>query len=210
MESSSGSGSLGDGNGSAEPPSAEDYEEIKRSLRLTPKAKAKSFSGHTKVPEPAPDPVPELVEELVEVEQWARANLHVLRLREGDCFKTKLRQLNGDEEKRFYLLLTKHQKRIEASEALVAQLAKLDCMVMNQGDTDLHTPVPSAASGSTRVRNPTDAGLNAQEEDKKRPKTDATWRYTVNNTGSMASAVSQSRSSIVYACNAPHVFLSVF
>ena len=50
-----GSGSLGDGTGSAEPPSAEDYEQIKRSLKLTPKSKPKQ----TKVPEPAPDPVPE-------------------------------------------------------------------------------------------------------------------------------------------------------
>ena len=46
-----------------------------------------------------------LLEELVEVEQWARANLDVLRLREGSCFKAKLRQLNGGEEKRFYNFL---------------------------------------------------------------------------------------------------------
>ena len=51
-----------------------------------------------------------LLEELVEVEQWARANLDVLRLREGDCFKAKLRQLNGGEEKRFYMFLSYHKK----------------------------------------------------------------------------------------------------
>ena len=36
-----------------------------------------------------------LLEKLAEVEQWAGANLDVLRLREGNCFKAKLRQRNG-------------------------------------------------------------------------------------------------------------------
>ena len=87
-----------------------------------------------------------LLEKLVEVEQWAMANLDVLRLRDGDCFKAKLRQLNGGEEKRIHNFLTKHQKRLEASAALAAQLAKLGCMVMAPGDTGLH----SRAIGSFR------------------------------------------------------------
>ena len=153
-----------------------------------------------------------LLEELVEVEQWARANLDVLRLREGDCFKAKLRQLNGGEEKRIHNFLTYHQKRLEASAALAAQLAKLDCVVMTPGDTSLHAAVPSAASGSRKARCSTDAGLSAQEEDRKRTKTEARgqtgsagrsdsmvrntlWRYAVRNTGAMGSAVSLSTSS---------------
>ena len=107
------------------------------------------------------------------MEQWARANLDVLRLREGDCFKAKLRQLNGREEKRIYNFLAYHQKRLEASAALAAQLAKLGCMVMAPGDTGLHAAVLSAASGSRKARSPTDAGLSAQEEGKKRTKTEA-------------------------------------
>ena len=93
-----------------------------------------------------------LLEELVEVEQWATANLDVLRLRDGDCFKAKLRQLNGGEEKRIYKFLANQQKRLEASAALAAQLAKLGCMVMSPGDTGLHAAVPSAASGSRKAR----------------------------------------------------------
>ena len=161
-----------------------------------------------------------LLEELVEVEQWARANLDVLRLREGYCLKAKLRQLNGGEEKRIYFFLTRHQKRLEASAALAAQLAKLDCMVMAPGDTGLHAAVPSAASGSRKARSPTDAGLSAQEEGKKRTKTEARGQTgsagrsdscgsagasnsdfpmikdsMVRNTGAMGSAVSLSTSS---------------
>ena len=52
-----------------------------------------------------------LLEELVEMEQWATANLDVLRLREGGCFKAKLRQLNAGEEKRIHKFLTNHKKR---------------------------------------------------------------------------------------------------
>ena len=111
-----------------------------------------------------------LLEELVEVEQWARANLQKLRSREGDCFKAKLRQLEGGEEKRIYKFLAYHQKRLEASAALAAKLAKLDCMVMVPGDTGLHADVPSAASGSRKTRSATDAGMSAKEEDKKRKK----------------------------------------
>ena len=92
-----------------------------------------------------------LLEELIEMEQWARANLDDLRLREGGCFKAKLRQLNGGEEKRIHNFLTKHQKRLEASAALAAQLAKLDRIVMAPGDTSLHAAVPSAASGSRKA-----------------------------------------------------------
>ena len=161
-----------------------------------------------------------LLEELVVVEQWARANLDVLRLREGDCFKAKLRQLNGGEEKRIHNFLTNHQKRLEASAALAAQLAKLDCIVMAPGDTSLHAAVPSAASGSRKARSPTDAGLSAQEEGKKRTKTEAIGQTgsagrsdscgsagasnsdfpmikdsMVRNTGAMGSAVSMSTSS---------------
>ena len=161
-----------------------------------------------------------LLEELVEVEQWAKANLDDLRVREGDCFKAKLRQLSGGEEKRLYFFLTKHQKRLEGSAALAAQLAKLDCMVMVPEDTGLHADVPSAASGSRKTRSPTDAGMSAKEEDKKRTKTRARdscgtagasnsdlptikdsmvrntlWRYAVRNTGAMGSTVSLSTSS---------------
>ena len=99
-----------------------------------------------------------LLEKLVEVEQWATANLDVLRLRDGDCFKAKLRQLDGDEEKRIYKFLVYHRKRLKASAALAAQLAKLDDW------TSLHAAVPSAASGSRKARCVTDAGLSAQEE----------------------------------------------
>ena len=161
-----------------------------------------------------------LLEELVEVEQWAKANLDDLRLREGDCFKTKLRQRRGGEEKRIHNFLFKHQKRLEASAALAAQLAKLDCMVMVLGDTGLHADVPSAASGSRKTRSPTDAGMSAKEEDKKRKKMRARnscgtagasnsdlptikdsmvrntlWRYAVRNTGAMGSTLSLSTSS---------------
>ena len=38
-----------------------------------------------------------IMEQLVEMEQWVKANLVVLRSREGGCFKAKLRQWNGDE-----------------------------------------------------------------------------------------------------------------
>ena len=51
--------------------------------------------------------------------------------------------------------------------------AKLDCSVMAPGDTSLHAVVPSAASGSSNARCSTDAGLSAQEEGKKRTKTEA-------------------------------------
>ena len=164
-----------------------------------------------------------LLEELLEMEQWARTNLDVLRLREGDCFKAKLRQLSGVDEKRIYVFLFKHQKRIAASAPLAAQLAKLNCMVMVPRDTGLHAAVPSTASESRKARSPTDAGLSAQEESKKRTKTEAggqtdaagrsdsrgsagasnsdsvvrntLWRYAVRNTGAMGSAVSLSTSS---------------
>ena len=36
-----------------------------------------------------------LMELLLEMEEWVITNLDVVRLRKGDCFKTKLRQLNG-------------------------------------------------------------------------------------------------------------------
>ena len=118
--------------------------------------------------------VDKLREELVEVEQWATGMLDVLRLRDGDCLKAKLRQLGCDEEKRIYNFLVYHGKRLKGSAALAAQLAKLDCMVMAPGDTGLHAAVPSAASGSRKARSSTDAGLRAQEEGKKRTKTEAT------------------------------------
>ena len=60
-----GSGSLGDGDASGGPPVSEEYEQIQRSLKLTPKSKPKQ----TKVPEPAPDPVPELAPDSVPEEE---------------------------------------------------------------------------------------------------------------------------------------------
>ena len=114
------------------------------------------------------------LEELAEVEQWARANINVLRAREGDGFRSKLRQLNGSEEKRIYFLLTKHKERIAASAALAAQLANLDSIVMPPGEASLTATLPLTASGSRKARCSTDAGLNAQEEGKKRSKTEAT------------------------------------
>ena len=113
------------------------------------------------------------LEELAEVEQWARANINVLRAREGDGFRSKLRQLNGSEEKRIYFLLTKHKERIAASAALAAQLANLDSIVMPPGEASLTATLPLTASGSRKARCSTDAGLNAQEEGKKRSKTEA-------------------------------------
>ena len=92
------------------------------------------------------------------MEQWARANINVLRAREGDGFRSKLRQLNGGEEKRIYFFLTYHKERIRGSAALAAQLANLD---------RLTAALPSTASGSRKARCSTDAGLNAQEEGKK-------------------------------------------
>ena len=114
-----------------------------------------------------------LLEKLVEVESWAMDNIDVLRDRDGDCFKAKLRQLKGGEEKRIYFFLTNHKERIRGSPALEAQLANLDCIVMALGDTSLHAAVPSAASGSRKARCVIDAGLSAQEEGKKRAKTEA-------------------------------------
>ena len=114
------------------------------------------------------------LEELAEVEQWARANINVLRAREGDGFRSKLRQLNGSEEKRIYFLLTKHKERIAASAALAAQLANLDSIVMPPGEASLTATLPLTASGRRKARCSTDAGLNAQEEGKKRSKTEAT------------------------------------
>ena len=108
--------------------------------------------------------VDKLREELVEVEQWATGMLEVLRLRDGDCLKAKLRQLGCDEEKRIYKFLANHGNRIKGSAALAAQLAKLDCSVMAPGDRNLHAVVPSAASGSSNARFSTDAGLSDQEE----------------------------------------------
>ena len=118
--------------------------------------------------------VDKLREDLVEVEQWATGMLDVLRLRDGDCLKAKLRQLGCDEEKRIYKFLAKHKERVEASAALAAQLAKLDRIVMAPGEASLYAALPSAASGSRKARCSTDAGLNAQEEGKKRSKTEAT------------------------------------
>ena len=91
---------------------------------------------------------------------------------------------------------------------------------MAPGDTGLHAAVPSAASGSRKARSPTDAGLSAQEEGKKRTKTEARGQTgsagrsdscgsagasnsdfpmikdsMVRNTGAMGSAVSLSTSS---------------
>ena len=114
-----------------------------------------------------------LLEKLVEVEPWARANLDVLRLREGDCFMSKLRQLHGGEEKRIHNFLANNRKRVEASAALAAQLAKLDCLVMARGDTGLHAAVPSAGSECRNARSSTVAGLSTQEEGRKRPKPEA-------------------------------------
>ena len=113
------------------------------------------------------------LEELAEVEQWARANINVLRAREGDGFRSKLRQLNGGEEKRIYFLLTKHKERIAASAALAAQLANLDSIVMPPGEASLTATLPLTASGRRKARCSTDAGLNAQEEGKKRSKSEA-------------------------------------
>ena len=52
-----------------------------------------------------------LLEKFNEVVNWAKANLDLLRIREGDCFRSKLRQLNGGEEKRFCLLYTSPSPR---------------------------------------------------------------------------------------------------
>ena len=111
-----------------------------------------------------------LLEKFNEVVNWAKANLDLLRIREGDCFKSKLRQLNGDEEKRIYNFLNYHQKNKETSATLAAQFAKLDCMVKTSGDTGLHTDAPSADSESRKARSFTEAGLSAQEEGGKRTK----------------------------------------
>ena len=113
-----------------------------------------------------------LLEDLVIMEQWAKDNLADLQLREGNCFKAKLKQLKGGEEKRIHNFLNNHKKRIEASAALGAQLAKLDSMVA-PGDTGLHAAVPLVTSGRRKARSRTDAGLSAQEKGLKRTKTEA-------------------------------------
>ena len=154
-----------------------------------------------------------LLEELVRAEEWAKANLDVLRCREGDCFKAKLRQRESGDENRFYKFLANQKKKLEASTTLVARLAELDCMVMAPGDTGLHAAVPSAAPRNRKVRSPNDAGLSAQEEDRKRTKTEARGQTSygsagasnsdfpmikdsmVRNMGAMGSAVSLSTSS---------------
>ena len=146
------------------------------------------------------------LEELAEVEQWARANINVLRAREGDGFRSKLRQLNGSEEKRIYFLLTKHKERIEASAALAAQLANLDSIVMAPGEASLTATLPLTASGSRKARCSTDAGLNAQEEGKKRSKTEARGQIgsagrsdTCGSAGASKSESAMSRDSMVEA-----------
>ena len=110
-----------------------------------------------------------LVKELAKVETWAMDNKDELRRREGKCFKDKLRQNNGGEERRIYKFLANHEVRLEASAALAAKLRKLGCMVLAPGDTDLHAAVPSEASRSPNAM--------------------------VRNTGAMGSAVSLSTSS---------------
>ena len=111
-----------------------------------------------------------LLHKFNEVFNWGKANLHLLRNREGDCFKSKLRQLNGGDEKRFYNFLSYHQKNKETSAKLAAQFAKLDCMVLTPGATGLHTGAPSADSESHKARSVSEAGLSAQEEGGKRTK----------------------------------------
>ena len=111
-----------------------------------------------------------LLHKFNEVFNWGKANLHLLRNREGDCFKSKLRQLNGGDEKRFYNFLSYHQKNKETSAKLSAQFAKLDCMVLTPGATGLHTGAPSADSESHKARSVSEAGLSAQEEGGKRTK----------------------------------------
>ena len=126
-----------------------------------------------------------LLADLAVVESWAMDHINVLRDRDGDCFKAKLRQLSGAEEKRIYHFLRNHKERIEASATLAAQLANLDRIVMASGEASLSAAVPSTVSGSGKARSSTDAGLNAQEEGKKRSKTEAGGQ-----TGSAGSSVS--------------------
>ena len=109
-----------------------------------------------------------IMEQLVEMEQWVKANLDVLRSREGGCFNAKLRTWNGDEEKRFHNMMTRDKKRLEANAALAEQIAKLDCMVMATGSTSLQASVSSATAEGGPARGSTDAALSTQEPRKKR------------------------------------------
>ena len=77
-----------------------------------------------------------LMELLVEMEQWVTTNLDVLRSREGGCFKAKLHQLNGGEEKRLYKLMEYNKRRYEASPASAQQIAKLDRIVITTETED--------------------------------------------------------------------------
>ena len=58
-----------------------------------------------------------LMELLVEMEEWVTTNLDAVQLRKGDCFKAKLRQLNGVVENRFDKSLMKDKWRYETSPA---------------------------------------------------------------------------------------------
>ena len=70
------------------------------------------------------------MELLVEMEEWLIYNLDVVQLRKADCFKAKLRQLNGAVENRFYKSRMKGKWRYETSPALAKQIAKLDRIVI--------------------------------------------------------------------------------
>ena len=76
-----------------------------------------------------------LLAELAEVEVWARANIDVLRLREGDCFKAKLRAMNGVVENRFHQRYRRGyiKKIIEANPILSKRIEELDIRVAATG-----------------------------------------------------------------------------
>ena len=77
-----------------------------------------------------------LMELLVEMEEWVTTHLNVVQFRKGDCFKAKLRQLNGVVENRFYMSLMKGKWRHESSPASAKQIAKLNCIVITTEEED--------------------------------------------------------------------------
>ena len=74
-----------------------------------------------------------ILEQLVELEQWAAANVNMLRSRGKDCILAALNQHKSGGELRFYKMLMRDKKRHEASPALAEQIAKLDSMVRATG-----------------------------------------------------------------------------
>ena len=99
-----------------------------------------------------------LLEELVEVQQWASANLDVLRLREGGCFKAKLRVLQGGDERRFYNFLFYHRKRLEGNADLATQLANFDRMVLAQVKQVYTQPCHRQLQGAAKCETPPTQG----------------------------------------------------